>query len=145
MSVLGRSTPVSGMIVGISGLGNLFGVLVNDGWLKSIYVGCPKVPLQILRRPGKLIWGSQPKVKDETFQVTALSLEACFGFGIWTFGFFLILLTSVLLVIVCLPLVFHSSSLNCFIQVDRMVYIQPPPSLFFHLSYSYYVFTNCVP
>ena len=41
--------------------------------------------------------GSCPKVENETFQVTAPALEVSLGFGIWTLGFCLSILTSVLL------------------------------------------------
>ena len=69
----------------------------HDGWLTALYVGLPKVPLQILHRTGKLVRGSHPKVEDINFLVTAPTLKVSLGFVIWNFIFGLSLLTSVLL------------------------------------------------
>ena len=86
--------------------------LSHYGWLTAIAVVFPNVPFHILHCPGKLVRGFWTKVKDVTLQVTAPALEVCMGFRLWTLGFGSILLTSVLLELVCLPLVFFSQVLR---------------------------------
>ena len=44
-----------------------FWCLGRDGRLAAIYVGCPKIPLQILHCPGKLVLGSRPNAEDIIF------------------------------------------------------------------------------
>ena len=82
--------------------------LGHNGWLITITVGFPKVPFQLLHRPGELVRGYRHKVEDVTFQVTELALEVGHGFGIWTLGFGSNILTSVLLGLGCFPIVFIS-------------------------------------
>ena len=95
----------------------------HDGWLTAIAVGFPKVMLRLLHLPGKLAQGSHTKVEYVIFQFTAPTLEFGIGFGNWTLGFGLSLLTSALLGLGCLPLVFcQSSYLTHLLQVVRMVY-----------------------
>ena len=82
--------------------------LGHDGWLIAIAVFHPKAPLHILHCPEKLVRGSRPNVEDGTLQFTEPTLELGLGFRTWTLGFGLRLLTSVLLGLGCLPLVFAS-------------------------------------
>ena len=63
-------------------VGECIWCLGHDGCLTAIDVDCTKVPLRLLHSPRKLVQGSQPKVEDVAFQVTAPALEVSLGFGI---------------------------------------------------------------
>ena len=54
--------------------------------MEAITVGCNKLPLQFLRRPGKLVQGSWYKIEYVALLIIAPELEFGFGFEICTLG-----------------------------------------------------------